>query len=521
MATTDKYDRQLRLWGAEGQRALANTCVVLLRASAVGTETVKNLVLPGVGQVLIVDDDHSAGSHYSSNFFITNDPTKAMAQLATELLQELNPDVRCSFKRLDSLSSAALTEIFSSIEKKIIVVASDLETPLLLTVSSLCDKLKIPLLAVASYGLIGILRIQTPPLALFNPKPRDFVPDLRLVDSLPALELLADSIDYSTLDDQQHSHVPYPLILLRAVQEWKKDHNGMLPKNFDEKQLFSSNIQRMSRNFDDELNFREAKANAYLAYTTKDVDLERLAYLKDTSRENLPELHALIQGLELFHKRHSRVPVAGTIPDMTASTELYIKLQTIYLRQAEQDINEMRQLVSTKVHDYELHAFCQNIFDLDIFSPRNIYDEYHEEIPDYIVDDLASSAMEGDEQLDQMPLKWYLAFHACQRFFERNNRYPGTIDDYSIDVPALQECLVETVKHYKLDGNEEIRKISQTTNYAAEMTRYANAEIHNIASVVGGVASQEAVKIITGQYTPLDNTYVYNGVASVGGVYRF
>jgi amyloid beta precursor protein binding protein 1 len=35
------------------------------------------------------------------------------------------------------------------------------------------------------------------------------------------------------------------------------------------------------------------------------------------------------------------------------------------------------------------------------------------------------------------------------------------------------------------------------------------------------VASQEAVKIITGQYVPLNNTYVYNGIVSVGGVYRF
>ena len=54
-----------------------------------------------------------------------------------------------------------------------------------------------------------------------------------------------------------------------------------------------------------------------------------------------------------------------------------------------------------------------------------------------------------------------------------------------------------------------------------ELTRYAQAEIHTIASVVGGVASQEAVKLITGQYVPLHHTYVYNGIASTGGVYKF
>lgn len=31
MATNDKYDRQLRLWGANGQRALMNAHILLIR----------------------------------------------------------------------------------------------------------------------------------------------------------------------------------------------------------------------------------------------------------------------------------------------------------------------------------------------------------------------------------------------------------------------------------------------------------------------------------------------------------
>jgi NEDD8-activating enzyme E1 regulatory subunit len=37
---------------------------------------------------------------------------------------------------------------------------------------------------------------------------------------------------------------------------------------------------------------------------------------------------------------------------------------------------------------------------------------------------------------------------------------------------------------------------------------------------VGGVASQEAVKLITGQYVPMNNTYFYNGIACTAGVYK-
>lgn len=47
MATDNKYDRQLRLWGSAGQKALMEANILLVNAGATGTETLKNLVLPG------------------------------------------------------------------------------------------------------------------------------------------------------------------------------------------------------------------------------------------------------------------------------------------------------------------------------------------------------------------------------------------------------------------------------------------------------------------------------------------
>lgn len=44
-----KYDRQLRLWAANGQAALEDAHILLLNSGSgtVGVETLKNLVLPG------------------------------------------------------------------------------------------------------------------------------------------------------------------------------------------------------------------------------------------------------------------------------------------------------------------------------------------------------------------------------------------------------------------------------------------------------------------------------------------
>jgi amyloid beta precursor protein binding protein 1 len=117
---------------------------------------------------------------------------------------------------------------------------------------------------------------------------------------------------------------------------------------------------------------------------------------------------------------------------------------------------------------------------------------------------------------------WYIAFRACQLFYQKNGRYPGVTDAYEQDVAPVQECIVELVNAMELQENSLVQDtLLAGTKFAQELTRYGQAEIHPVASLIGGVASQEAVKIITGQYVPLNNTYVYNGVASIAGVYQF
>lgn len=73
MATNDKYDRQLRLWGPIGQRNLSRSHILLIHADAVGAETMKNLVLPGIGAFTVLDDHRVSESDLGNNFFVTSD----------------------------------------------------------------------------------------------------------------------------------------------------------------------------------------------------------------------------------------------------------------------------------------------------------------------------------------------------------------------------------------------------------------------------------------------------------------
>ena len=44
-----------RIWGEQGQAALENASVCLLNCGPTGSETLKNLVLGGIGSITVVD----------------------------------------------------------------------------------------------------------------------------------------------------------------------------------------------------------------------------------------------------------------------------------------------------------------------------------------------------------------------------------------------------------------------------------------------------------------------------------
>jgi hypothetical protein len=78
-----RYDRQLRLWGDSGQRALESAKICLINATATGLcavmfifillsgcEILKNMILPGIGEFTIVDAAIVTGSDVGVNYFL-------------------------------------------------------------------------------------------------------------------------------------------------------------------------------------------------------------------------------------------------------------------------------------------------------------------------------------------------------------------------------------------------------------------------------------------------------------------
>lgn len=92
--TEDRYDR-LKLIGWWDQDRLKAARVLVVGAGALGNEVVKNLVLVGVGNLLIVDFDRIELSNLSRAVFFRDEHCgRPKATVVAEMARQLNPDCR-------------------------------------------------------------------------------------------------------------------------------------------------------------------------------------------------------------------------------------------------------------------------------------------------------------------------------------------------------------------------------------------------------------------------------------------
>lgn len=86
-----KFDRQLRLWASSGQSALEHAHIALVGATAVGSELLKDVILPNVGKFTVIDDSLVSKEDISANFFLEGDSIgEPKAQIVQSFLNELN-----------------------------------------------------------------------------------------------------------------------------------------------------------------------------------------------------------------------------------------------------------------------------------------------------------------------------------------------------------------------------------------------------------------------------------------------
>ena len=147
-----QYDRQLRLWGDHGQKALEAGRVCLIGANALGTEILKALVLPGLGSFTIIDHQLVTLDDCGSNFFVHPSMIdQSRARVTCEFLTQLNPEVHGTFVEKPSIEDLLKQNTFDFGLFNVVITAN-LPSTILASLANHLWTLKVPLLAARTYG---------------------------------------------------------------------------------------------------------------------------------------------------------------------------------------------------------------------------------------------------------------------------------------------------------------------------------------------------------------------------------
>ncbi len=144
---------------------------------------------------------------------------------------------------------------------------SGLSHGILETISFYADWIKMPLFYIHSVGFYSQFSVQLPskfPIVDTHPDPVS-TQDIRLLNPWPELLkfMRTKTKDLGSLSDHEHGHIPYLLLLLHFLENWKASHDGKPPESYQEKKAFKVMIEEGARRNNaegGEENFNEAAA---------------------------------------------------------------------------------------------------------------------------------------------------------------------------------------------------------------------------------------------------------------------
>lgn len=248
-----------------------------------------------------------------------------------------------------------------------------------------------PLFAVHSAGLLSYFRISLPgsfPVVDTHPE-ATATTDLRLLSPWPELQTFAREMtkDIDSMDNHDHGHLPYVVILLHFLEKWKVTH-GDYPKKYSEKTQFRTMVADATRAGGEE-NFEEAVAAVLKTVVSPGIpsDLKEVfnhhhddpVSLGSASKkhhqivganvrfqiEQKASFWIIVDAVKTFYQKHSCLPLPGNVPDMKAQSNVYIQLQNLYKSKAREDVEEVLQTVQQApggkdVDPEEVKLFCKN-----------------------------------------------------------------------------------------------------------------------------------------------------------------
>jgi len=246
------------------------------------------VILPGIGRFAIYDDRAVDEADLGVNFFLDEHSLgKPRSQCLTEMLLELNPEVegdwypkqevRLSPSFAAPVESQAYSPDMQDTSLESLLAGSPVFTAIMYThpirpdyvplLESYSRQNKTPLVAIHSAGFYSYFQLALPgafPIVDTHPD-ETATTDLRVLDPWPELADFARNMagDIGRLDDHEHGHLPYLVLLIHFLDQWKESHGNQYPSTYKEKTEFRKLVQSSARTDNaegGEENFDEAAA---------------------------------------------------------------------------------------------------------------------------------------------------------------------------------------------------------------------------------------------------------------------
>ena len=538
----DKYDRQTRLWG-EGQILICAAKLLCLNSDSCTCEILKNLILSGVGEVTIVDNAKITQEDLKNNFFIdAQDVNKPRGEIVLKNLLELNPDVKGNF--IDKSAKEFINDEKNDFKSFTILIATNLLSEENDKLYSIAKKNNLRLVIVKNNGLMNYIRLYENYHGNMNLRLLENpVADYRLSCPWKELKDFANTFDLEKMDLIDHKNVPYFIILLKALDKYRKNKNNeeANPSTKEEKEEFknivksfmlSTGTEGENENIEQALSklyFCNKNYNNLTTYKMEQIFevIEKTPQKEifDKSNNYMKLFFIYFIALKEFFKKYKTYPLCGAIPDMISNTQNFIGLKQIYITKAKNDHKEMRDMISKEIKENknlsegektELDKLVNNLTTdqidiVDILNknwPQTSLFVY----PDNVNEEEAKNfdPDQFDEDFQKLNFVWYLLFRASDKFMNKNKRYPGqNIDDFKKDVPELFDLLKE--EYNKLSVKPDLGNYLNEDN-TFEFCRMGKGFVPPVVSIVGSMASQEIIKLITYQFETVNNTIIYDGI---------
>lgn len=446
------YDRQLRIWGTWGQVLLEKAHICLISPeTALLQETVKHLVLLGISNFtwLYLNRDYIK-SKSSSSKLLFKDLVDEMSQLRSEEIRIRRVSSRQDIKDYSNFSVIIVLNNNDKVDT--IFHHSQTKLP--------------PILTVQTAGFYGFLKLTlSEPHFVLDPHNEYQQVDLRLDRPWRALKDYMDDIKMKGMDIDDAAKYPYPVILAKMLQELIRRNTSSINTTVIKDSLEKIYCSEWVHRGYESMNYLEAQRFAFRTITKPEHDqfiktlneqvypylMTQMGVLKDKWCDpmNRKIWYLITTLIEFIEETEMGLPLQGDLPDMECDNSEYQKFKAIY------DIQRSSYL------DLLEHKLQQN--STNELIDRQVLEIFSKNILDLTI----IKPLENGETAESSELyKVLTQNHDCR---------------YNIQVQ----------KH-------KFHKISEPSLFCVDV-------------FLAGLVAQETIKLITHQFVPINNTFVYDG----------